>query len=119
MTTTKMNINRLNAGIIHTQARMEGLSLEAAIAIVERGPLQTYHFLPSPHLPTIKRFLKAIWAEHEAEKERVRKQRDKQDLMDAAVAAAYPAEWANAAALTGRERRETKRLLRLEHKRHK
>jgi hypothetical protein len=108
-----MSINHINAGILHTQFRMAGLNLDEALKRAREVELQ--HDLrgqPLPHRATIIRLLRAMWAKADADSARVKKQLEDMEAFDARVSTAYPAEWAAALSLSGRDRREAKREIR-------
>jgi hypothetical protein len=106
-----MSINHVNAGIIHTQARLAGLDLDGALARARAGRLHG-DLNATPHRPTVVRLLKALWEREAAEAARQAELARERTDRDAAVAAAFPAEWAAAAAQAGRTRRAAKRALR-------
>ncbi len=108
-----MSINHTNAGILHTQFRMSGLGLNEALERARFAELQLdLRGRPLPHRPTVIRLLRATWLNADAESLHTQEQIREQTAFDAAVSAAYPAEWAAAMALSGRERREAKREVR-------
>jgi hypothetical protein len=104
-------INHINAGIIHTEARMSGLTMEQALAHARSARLHS-DLNSTPHRQTVLRLLRTMWARHDAEASRAKEIREAQAAFDAKVAEAFPAEWARAEAKTGRKRREARRALR-------
>lgn len=107
----KSNINAINAGIIHTQSRMAGFTVDQALETARTAPLHA-DLNATPHRATVVRLLKAMWARVDAETARFAAQRRAAEEFDAAVAEAFPEDWARACAKEGKKRREAKRALR-------
>jgi hypothetical protein len=106
-----MTVNHINAGIIHTRARMAGLTIDGALELARHGSLDC-DIHNEPHRPSVVRILRRMWARHDAEAARDREARERQAAIDAAVSAMFPEEWARVQAMTGKARREARRELR-------
>lgn len=104
-------INQVNAGILHTQARMAGMSMDEALTAARVARLAS-DLDASPHRPTVLRLLRAMWLRHDAEAAANAAASARREDYDARVASAFPAEWAKAEAKTGRARRDSRRELR-------
>ncbi len=107
----KSTINQLNAGILYLQSRLAGLTLDQALKAARVQPLHR-DLRAAPHRATVIRLLRKIWLRNEAV-QMAKAHLAAAEAFDAAVAAAYPEEWARACAKEdGKKRREAKRALR-------
>ena len=106
------NINKLNAGLIFVQSKMLGLSAGQAALAVRSEPLEVIYKDKIPHRPTIVRLVNALFRADARAAAITENQRTHMERIDAAASSAFPEKWAEAEAMTGRDRREAKRLLR-------
>ncbi len=108
----KSEINYINAGILHTQARMAGLTLDQALELARTERLHA-DVNSQPHRATVARLLRTMWVRHDAQVARDKAARDAHEAFDAAVAAAYPEEWNLIhSTLSGKRLREKRTALR-------
>jgi len=101
-----MTINHINAGIIHTQARMAGLDLSGAIDHARTVRLHS-DVDAIPHRATVVRMLKNMWISTDMQTAIACEQSERLVARNAAAAAKFPDQWEKYLAMTnGRQRRD-------------